>query len=452
MARSFNGSSDYIPITTAAIPRQPSVPFSVGAWIYQVGRGSIGSTIIEVGLGGVGGFALDVGSGSDSTKLTFVKLGIAEITGGLVVPTGRWVFVGAVMLSTKIHFVMVDNGVLSTNDVSNSSALNNDTNGESQIGAARGNTGAIDTHYYWNGRIQDVFFVTRQLGDEEWRALGMGQPISTVTMNDHWPLTGRDNCEIEIGGMPSYGTLVGTSPSPDVAPRGGIYRQRSWRDQAVPLLRGTTVSATPISSADTASLSEGAPSIAATVTGSDSAAEAEGTPKIALSASDSAVVTDASGGVVSSAPTAKSDADSATVTDAVATASNIDFDVFHLTESGSIVASTPTAKSDSDSATEAETGVVTPSTGIVSSDAATLADAGVVAVVGPADLNDHDASVLSELYSLLVSVASSDSAALSQNDGGPPGGGGAGDGGGTGSGGGVGIKVKFGRRSLAAHF
>jgi hypothetical protein len=197
MARSFNGSSDFIAIPLTDTQLQP--PFSIALWIYPTTL-QFGAFI--GGASGGGGVEFRLDSAGTMTLLKEVTAGYLTSTGHLTV--NAWSHVLAVVSSSVINFYI--NGVFDS----------------TASGSFTFNTGA-NTHRIGNGSASGDFFPGRiadfaiwnvLLSATEAKGLGTGIRVNRIRPLNFlaWlPLDGTASTEPDLSGKAISGTLTGTT-------------------------------------------------------------------------------------------------------------------------------------------------------------------------------------------------------------------------------------------------
>lgn len=200
MARSFNGSSDFINISS--VPSfSGSNPFTIQAWAnLTVGAGSF--PLIADGLGVQLFFGINLGAGAG---FNLYVDGI-QSTNGATVTNGTWYHVLGTYNGSNSSLIYV-NGVHqgSTSGSASPSAISSVNIGK--------NTGG---NSFWKGGLADFAIWTAVLTQTEITALSSGvRPynIRKSLLNTWLPLDGLQSPEIDYSGNASNGTLTGTSLS-----------------------------------------------------------------------------------------------------------------------------------------------------------------------------------------------------------------------------------------------
>ena len=193
-----------------------SYPFTVGTWVNP--SNFTGTNVIFLsGRNGSGGWDLafcgsTCGCGANS-DLHFTKLSVVDICSTISISTGAWTFVGAVVSSTQVHFfTMTGSGTVTTQNVSNSSAIATPTSPITEISENSSDAmrGTIAQMMVWMGS---------SLSDQELAAAAYGGPQAigrVVTL--YYPMFAL-NSTFGLGNMagnPAY--LLGQVGTPSTGP------------------------------------------------------------------------------------------------------------------------------------------------------------------------------------------------------------------------------------------
>jgi len=220
MARLFNGSTDYIEISSAVVS---SYPLTISAWamfssfpasgiarVASLGKSSDGQNYVEVDYLSADGHFRFVTNNNGANQL-------AE--GTLAISTNVW-----------YHLCAVHPGVDGT-----SSCFLYTNGGDKQTGAPVGanspiglnrtdiaalNIVGVDTSTTFPGRLADVAFWNVALTDAEVLALSTGvrpNKIRPSNLAAYWPLDGLASPEPDLSGNKNNGTITGT-PSQAAGP------------------------------------------------------------------------------------------------------------------------------------------------------------------------------------------------------------------------------------------
>jgi hypothetical protein len=211
MARSFNGSSDHIDLSTSNT-LNPTPSYSMSAWFICPFVNAYNPVLAKGGAGN--GFNLYVKS--NKTLAVYSGGTSYDGTGSQVCGTG-WNHVAVTINSTSLVIVSYLNGVV---DFTSSGAFNtNDGNGTKALEIGGDGGGG---HLY-GGTIADVAVWNAVLSSAEVIALSKGarphtiRPLSLVAF---WPLDGLQSPEPDLSGGVFNGTLTGTAKAfgPPLAP------------------------------------------------------------------------------------------------------------------------------------------------------------------------------------------------------------------------------------------
>jgi Concanavalin A-like lectin/glucanases superfamily len=207
MARSFNGSSDFISLgTTSSIS---AASMSISTWIYLNAYPSVGQQAAGIITNTNVNFQSFINS---SGMVAFGGQGFV-LTGNTVLNTGQWYQV--VMLISAANTADYINGVF---DKSSSGGLAGGTNSQPcDIGQDPQTAGR-----FLNGYLADVAVWHSLLGTGQITALSQGFRPNTIGSAPiaWWPLDGLQSPEPDLSGNAFNGTLTGTAKvfGPPLAP------------------------------------------------------------------------------------------------------------------------------------------------------------------------------------------------------------------------------------------
>jgi hypothetical protein len=200
MARSFNGSSDFITLgitQTTAFAR----PISFSCWaLLNSGAGSFPLIIGFTAGGSFTFFGINIGS---SSGLNVFYSGVDQTNNGSAFSTNVW-----------HNCVFTDDGATVTvyqdgSSVGTGGSIGTITNSANVVigNNAQGNS-------FWKGSIADAAFWNVVLTAAEIRALSNGARPFTIrpgNFNGYWPFDGLQSPEPDLSGKANNGTLTGTA-------------------------------------------------------------------------------------------------------------------------------------------------------------------------------------------------------------------------------------------------
>ena len=209
MALDFDGVDDGVDIGANA-NLNPTLTMTVGCWINLDNTTGSHGFICRGHYGG--GPAAESGGYSFKTngdELRFTKHAVADITStGINLSASAWLYVAAAISSTNVRFYKITTaGVMSTEDVANSSAFDSTFSDDSRIGLMRGDSGqAIDP---MAGLLCNVIHVGATLTDVEVAAMAFMLPMRPDVVKGFWPLWGTTTAEPDWSGFNFHGTVTG---------------------------------------------------------------------------------------------------------------------------------------------------------------------------------------------------------------------------------------------------
>ena len=202
MARSFNGSSDYIQRTGLSTLNPP---LTISAW-FNVASLAAQRQIVSVGTGVEADYALLARTSGVIRARHAEASGLADSSSSSgTISTGVWNHGAAVFTSTTSRTVYLNGtaATTATNSIANANAT------QVNVGTRYSASSRID---YMNGSVGEIGVWNAALTADEITALSKGiSPllIRPQSLIDYVPLIGRDSPEIGFRGG-SY-TLTGTS-------------------------------------------------------------------------------------------------------------------------------------------------------------------------------------------------------------------------------------------------
>lgn len=233
MARSFNGTSDYIDLGNITA-MNPTTPFTLGCWA-KVASTTAFKAFITRGRSSSRGYEFGSSSSAAPGTLAFTKSAVVVIDSLLGLTANAWMFYACVVTSTNVHFfIMSAAGVVTTVDKANSSAFAG-TPAEGAIGADY-NSAGTGRQDWMSGSLANI---TAHMGvaltDKQLQALAwMGAQGVSVKPTLDMPLFGNPTTEPDYSGNKTGGTLTGTAivNHPPVMPR-MLHGRRSFQPMPV---------------------------------------------------------------------------------------------------------------------------------------------------------------------------------------------------------------------------
>jgi hypothetical protein len=133
-------------------------------------------------------------------------------TAGVTVPTGSWVFIGAVVQATQVTlFVITAAGVETVANVANAVAMDNTpTATETRIGCDLSSTGTNTD--WWDGKIKHIYVLpgVQLLTAAERKALAFGGSAALGrNPGGYWPLHALATPEADLSGNAKNATVSG---------------------------------------------------------------------------------------------------------------------------------------------------------------------------------------------------------------------------------------------------
>lgn len=233
MARTFNGTSDYIDLGNIAA-MNPAFPMTLACWAF-VGNTAAFKAFITRGRSSSRGYEFGSSSSAAPGTLAFTKSGVVVVDSLIGLTANTWMFYACVVNSTSVHFLtMTAAGVLVTANISNSSAFAG-TPAEGAIGADY-NSAGTGRQDWMNGQLaQCACWIGTALTDSELRAYAWtgAQAVSVAKPTCFWPILGNSP-EPDYSGGQHSGTVVGTTVSnhPPIKP-GIIQAKRGFQPMPV---------------------------------------------------------------------------------------------------------------------------------------------------------------------------------------------------------------------------
>ena len=202
MARSFNGTSDYL---TTGNFSTPSTPASFAAWYYTTSTANDITILCAKNGGGNGGLQFRVQT--STAKFQFIDSNVAVIatSSTLLSTTNAWKFAGATYdnPSGNVIFYYGDAGGVSSESIGASVSLSSTPNGF-VIGAAVAGGSDPANQQWWPGRIAEVAVWNVVLTAAEMNAMGVKgyspAVIRPASIVEYWPLV-RDLTGVKKGGL-----------------------------------------------------------------------------------------------------------------------------------------------------------------------------------------------------------------------------------------------------------
>lgn len=233
MARSFNGTSDYIDLGNITA-MNPAFPMTLAVWAF-VGSTTAFKAFITRGRSSSRGYEFGSSSSAAPGTLAFTKSAVVVIDSLLGLTANTWMFYACVVTSTNVHFfTMTTAGVVTTVDKANSSAFAG-APAEGAIGAQYNSAGS-GRQDWMNGRLANpCAYIGTALTDSQLKTLAWrGAPAdAAVAATGFWPLLG-DSPEPDYSGGRHSGTLTGTAvvAHPPIPP-GLILAPRNFQPMPV---------------------------------------------------------------------------------------------------------------------------------------------------------------------------------------------------------------------------
>jgi hypothetical protein len=203
MARSFNGTSDFINLGNSAA-LNPTGNFSVSSWIYPTNISPQSWVLArdDATLGRSFAFGME-GGGVISLQIN----GGASSLGGVTATANVWQQWGVAGSAGGTSWVGYKNGVAGTTAGTSApaSTTGNTTIGERTFSGFNG---------FWPGRIADVGFWNITLTAAEMVALAQGARPYTIrpaSLLGYWPIYGLVSPEPDLSGNARNGTVTGTT-------------------------------------------------------------------------------------------------------------------------------------------------------------------------------------------------------------------------------------------------
>lgn len=200
MARTFNGTSDLIGISSLVLNPGDSV-LSMSCFIKT---SATAGTMLGCDNGSSARFAQFKVAASKLQMILFNSATARSWTSTSNVNTGAWVHCGGACTGTT--------GVVYVDGSAQGAATQTTTNSSSGLSWRIGAQLAGVTQAFFSGQIAEVALWKRVLSANEFASLSAGLPASHLAPDHYWPLFGADSPEPDIGNVThATGSLTGTT-------------------------------------------------------------------------------------------------------------------------------------------------------------------------------------------------------------------------------------------------
>lgn len=209
MARSFNGSSDFI-TPTSATPLTVVPPLSVAVWVYPTAVSNTTSQIIMNNQANTNFWGLYLVQ--NTAKISLEASGSAA-NSSVAVSLNTWSHIGGSTSGTSIYLNGAKDGSATGTWSWSTITGGSVAIGEDPVNSGRNYTGRLADLAVWNVVLTDLEFAAIAKGVRPFRV----RPKSLIA---YYPLDGLQSPEPDLSGNASNGTLTGTAKAfgPPIAP------------------------------------------------------------------------------------------------------------------------------------------------------------------------------------------------------------------------------------------